>query len=83
MKVLIQSNIADQIPFTLEKQIVTSTLVHECYNTGDTLHTISAKVKERFKKNPPTREMISKWESKLFETSNEKDASRSGKPVKC
>ena len=73
---------ADQIPFKLEEQIVTSTWVNERHNTGDTLNTISAKFEERFKKNLPTRETMSKWESKLFETGNAKDASRSGKTVK-
>ena len=58
---------ADQSPFTIEDRIVTSPWVHQRHNTDDTLNTISAKFKERFEKNPPTRKMMSKWESKLFE----------------
>ena len=74
---------ADRSPFTFEERIVTSMWVHERHNTGDTLDTISANFKERFKKNPPTRKTMSNWESKLFETGYTKDASRSGRPVKC
>ena len=51
---------ADQSPFTFEERIVTSTWVHERHNTGDILNLISAKFKQRFEKNPPTRKTMSK-----------------------
>ena len=83
---------AGQSLFTLEERIVTSTWVHERHNTGDTLDIISAKFKEKFKKNPPTRKAMSKWESKLFETGDIKrmfrktskalSKTRVGRPVK-
>ena len=76
------SNWPDQGQFTLEERIVTSTSVHEPHNAGDTLNAINEKFKERFKKNPPTRQTMSKWESKLFEIGNAKNASRSGRPMK-
>jgi len=44
--------VADESPFALEERIVTSTWVHERYNTGDTLNVVSGKLGERFKKNP-------------------------------
>ena len=73
---------ADQNPFTYKERIVARTWVHERHNTGDIMDTLSAKSNERFKKNQPKRQTMSKWESKLFETGNAKGASRSGRSVK-
>ena len=73
---------ADQSAFSFEERMVTITRVQERHNTGDTLNTISVKLKERFQKNPPTRKTTSKWESKLLETGNAKNASRSERPMK-
>ena len=70
---------SDQSPSILEERNVTSTWIRERHNTGDTLDSKSAKYKERFRKNPPTHKTMSKWESKLFETGNAKDASRLGR----
>ena len=70
---------ADQSPFTLEERIVTSTCVHERYNTGDTQNKISVKFENRFKKNLPTRKTISRWECKMFETGNVQSGTFFGK----
>ena len=74
---------ADQSPFTLEERIVTSMWID--MNTTVLVIPwilISAKFEERFKKNPPTCKIMSKWEIKLFETGNVKDTFHSRRPVK-
>ena len=73
------SNVADESPYTLEERMVTSALVHERLNTGNSLDKISRKFRERFKKNSPTRKTMWNWERKLFKTGNMKNASRSGR----
>ena len=66
--------------YILEERIVASVWTHERPQTGNSMRQVQDDFQQRFRKEPPPKQTLLRWERKLFQTGSVKDKPRTGRP---
>ena len=65
---------------TLEERIVASVWIHERPQRRKSMRQVLDNFAQRFRKKPPPKQILLRWECKLFHTGGVKNKPRTGRP---